>query len=191
MKRIVAVLLFVSLVFALVFQSAGVVLAQEPTPSGGIRQLIVDNLDILVGLIFLAAAAAIAVWLIRQRSTSTGFQRDVIDALLPFVYRALLAGEKVAQDFMQNANVALAGVDKKQVADSVYALLPETISIRGVAVPIVIVKQIIPRDRFEQLVKDTYDAASAFIKRNQDYLRGQVDALVPDDYEPDKQVVRG
>lgn len=98
-------------------------------------------------------------------------------ALQPYILRAILAGERAMVWGINDFKTKLAGIDKKHVADSFYALLPDLIMVGSVPVPLSVVKKLVSADDFYRLIKDAYDAADAFIVRNEVYLRSQVDAF--------------
>lgn len=137
---------------------------------------------LLVGAGLLIAALAIMgiMAVIRQRNAGKEPGVDaILDALQPWIYKAILAGEKLALDAMTDADTRINALDKKAVADSVYNALPETLSIAGVVLPITTVKRFVTQEMFEQWVKQFYESADAFIERNKSYLQSQVDALKP------------
>lgn len=140
------------------------------------------NTGLLVGGAGLVVTAILLAVLLRARITNPTLI-DIRAALLPYVFRAILAAEQIARQAMEQANESLESADKKAIADSVYALLPDVILIKGVPLPLALVKRFITREAFESLVKDIYDEAKAFIERNKSFLRAQVDGLVPDQIE--------
>jgi hypothetical protein len=138
---------------------------------------------IILGLCLLLAA--VAVWGIAR----TRLKGQVRDALKEWVLKAIFAGERAAVWGLQELGRKIDGWDKKAVADSVYNLLPNVLPVGRVLVPIGFVKQLVPRERFQDMVQDTYEEIHGFILRNEGYLASQVDALVSglddDDDEPE------
>ncbi len=103
----------------------------------------------------------------------------IIEALNPWVYQAILAGEKLALKALAAADTQLESDDKADIANRLYAILPDNLVVEGIPLPIALVKRFVTRDLFAQMVKDTYDAAHAFILRNEAYLTDQVEKLQP------------
>jgi hypothetical protein len=101
-------------------------------------------------------------------------QQAILDALEPFIWRGILAGEQLALKGMNDLDVTITGWDKAAIANAVYDLIPDTIMIGERSVPVKLVKQLVSRQAFIQAVKDIYDAGHAFILKNEDYLINQV-----------------
>lgn len=112
---------------------------------------------------------------------------DVLDALTPYIYRAILAGERATLWGLDQVDASIHGADKKAVADSVYALLPDMVMVGSFPLPLSTIKAFVPRETFEARVKDLYDQADAFIQRNEVYLKSQVDSLIPAQTPPAQQ----
>lgn len=142
-------------------------------------QLQLSAIGLLAGALILALGAVALEVLIKRREIQTNDR--IVAALIPWVYTAVLAGEKAALWGMENADAVLGSTDKKLVADSLYDILPPVITVpnTGIIIPIATVKAIIPREDFEHLVSQAADAAHGFIDRQEDYLRAQVAALAP------------
>lgn len=134
---------------------------------------------IALGMALLLAALAIRgiFGIVQGKATPT--EQKVITAIQPYLYKAILAGQQMALLGLDQFDTKLVGQDKKAVADSVYDTLPDYLLVAGVPIPIIVVKTIVPRDRFEELVKNAYNEAHSFIMKNEAYLRSQVDLLMP------------
>jgi hypothetical protein len=139
-------------------------------------------LDILIVIVFglcLILAALALLGILRSIKPGTPAVQAIIDALTPYIYRAILAGERFALVGSQQLKLTLTGQDKKAIADSVYDALPDYILVGKIPIPVSTIKLIVPRERFEDLIKDAYESAVAFVARNEVFLKSQVDALVP------------
>src|SRR5260221_14625715 len=108
--------------------------------------------------IILGALALIAlVNAARARSQPTNPTLDaILNALTPYLYRAIIAGERAVLWGMDGLDAQIQATDKKAVADSVYSLLPDVIVVDNVPLPISAVKALIPRETFERWVKNAY-----------------------------------
>jgi hypothetical protein len=143
----------------------------------GIQDLVTA---VLVGalLILLGLALRAGIAQIKAQNKNPGLDA-FLDALTPYLYQAIFAGEKAILWGFEQADAAVQAADRKKVADSVYDLLPDTLIVDGVSLPVSKVKLLVTREVFEQWVKTVYDQTHAFILKNEAYLRSQVDALKP------------
>ena len=129
-----------------------------------------------LGILFFIALTGI-LNILRGRRKFAPTLPQVIDALLPYMYRGIWAAERLALEGMQQADAKLTGWDKKTIADQVYDLLPPVLHVGELIVPLSLVKMIISRERFERLLEDEYLAAHAFILANEAYLKNEVAAF--------------
>lgn len=151
--------------------------------------IIVGALLILLGIVLVKLFGALRQWAVQKRQPGVNL---VLDALQPFVWQAILAGERAVLWGFQEVDAKLTGMDKKQVADAIYNLLPDSVLVGGRLMPIGLVKTLITREAFEELVKQVYDQADAFIERNKSYLHDQVELLKAAQHAPNmSQVGRG
>lgn len=151
-------------------------------------QFLIDNLPLFIAaLVVLVVFVVILFGLLRLRASTKNPQvQAFLDGLLPFAYAGITSAEKAAQDFLTQFNKQLQGADKKKIADSWYALIPDSVWINGKPVPVSVVKQFVSREMFQELVKNTYDKMNAETLKAKTFLRSQVDYLVPDQHEPNK-----
>lgn len=133
--------------------------------------LAVGAVLILLGTLLLKA--------LREQQGKSPSADGIIQALLPFVYKAIFAGEHYARLSLQNAGTALDGLDRKLIADTIYDALPPVLMIGRIPIPIAMIKYVITRERFEAIIEDVYKESKAFILRNDTYIRDQVGALKP------------
>jgi hypothetical protein len=104
---------------------------------------------------------------------------EILQALTPYAWEAVLAGEKSVLWGIDQVGARLEGTDKKAVADLLYNALPAIIMVGSVPLPIGVVKTFITRPMWEALVKTVYDGATARIEASKPWLISQVDALAP------------
>jgi hypothetical protein len=140
-----------------------------------VTAVLVGALVILLGLALRAGIARVRAW---SQGKNPGLDA-FLDALTPYLYQAIFAGERAILWGFEQADAALLAADRKKVADGVYDLLPDTLIVNGVPLPIAKVKLLVTRELFEQWVKTVYDQTHAFILKNEAYLKSQVDALKP------------
>lgn len=152
-------------------------------------EFLLTNAPVLIAALVALSALVLLVFALRRWRAEAGNPtlETIMDSLLPLVYTAILGAEKVAQEVLSRTGEAADRTDKKAVADSFYALIPEFIQVRGFPVPVAAVKALVTREMFQELVKNVYDKANAEIMKQKAYLRTQVDNLIPDEFEPNKQ----
>ncbi len=122
---------------------------------------------IVISLIAFAGGYALFTWLKKPQDYPR--EAQVENALLPFLYAGICAAFKLANEGLDELEIEMDGVDKKAVADKVYAMLPEKIGDFDLG----LVKSLVPPERFEQLVQDAYDRFDRFFENN----RNQFDDL--------------
>jgi hypothetical protein len=127
-----------------------------------------------VGAVLILAALALLNILSHSKQPAL---HAVCAALEPYALKAIFAGERFALLGLTQFDTKLAGADKATVANSIYDLLPDVLLVGNIPLPISAVKLLVPRDKFQELVKDVYDQSHAFIVRNEEYLKRQVDSL--------------
>jgi hypothetical protein len=80
-------------------------------------------------------------------------ENELEAALLPYLFQAICAAFKASQEIAAAGNEVLDGVSKKAIADAVYDMLPPEIA----GFPIGMIKLMVSRARFEELVQAAYD----------------------------------
>jgi hypothetical protein len=94
------------------------------------------------------------------------FEAEIEAALLPVIFQGICAAYRLSEQSMDNIQQRIRGADKKKIAESIYAMLPEKIGIFEV----VLVKRIVTPERFEQLVQDTFDRSDRFFIEHQKHF---------------------
>jgi len=88
---------------------------------------------------------------------------------LPIIYEAICAAYRVSEQALDEIGDRIRGLDKKGIADSVYAMLPDKIG----GYDLTVVKAVIGQERFEQLVQDAFDRFDRFYKTHRDHFDEQ------------------
>jgi hypothetical protein len=145
-----------------------------------LNALIQADAALLIGalVILLAYIALAAIGHLRRKYANPGLDA-ILNALTPFLYRAIVAGERAALQGLRDADAILTGADKAAIANRLYALLPDTIMVGKIPVPVSRIKALVPRYLFAEWIKDAYDATHAFLIRNEEYLQAQIRVLEP------------
>lgn len=112
----------------------------------------------ILALAFLAlggSLVALGGWLLpKLKSEEQGYplEAQIEAALLPLAFQAICAAYRLSEQAMDEVGERLHGLDKKAIADQLYDLLPEQIG----KFPLHLVKHLVSRERFEQLVQDAF-----------------------------------
>ncbi len=89
--------------------------------------------------------------------------------LLPVIYEAICAAFRMSEQAMDDIGTRIKGLDKKAIADSIYAMLPDKIG----DYEITVIKAVIGQERFNQLVQDAFDRFDRFYKTHRDHFDEQ------------------
>jgi hypothetical protein len=118
-------------------------------------------IPVLAGIAISAGAFALGVWgypKLKQEKQGYPLEAEVEAALLPAIYDGICAAYRVSEIGMDEVQRRLSGLDKKQVADSIYRLLPDELG----GYDLSLIKRLVPAERFEQLVQDGFDRFDRF-----------------------------
>lgn len=108
---------------------------------------------------------------LKRKEQGYPLERQIEDAMLPVVYKAILAAYQLSEDGMDDLQTRMTGLDKKQIADYIYSMLPDKIGEWDLR----FVKGIISRERFEDLVQEVFDDAQLFISKRRALLDSAFD----------------
>jgi hypothetical protein len=141
----------------------------------------------LVGIVVLYLTARV-LREVRAKSTNPTVDQ-VLGAVTKYVYFGVAAGERAVAWGINEINDYIDSVDKANVANFIYDLLPEVIVVDGIPIPVSRLKALVPRERWEAFVKDLYDEFNAFVHTHEGQLFNQVDAFLQDlDDETDEDL---
>lgn len=122
-----------------------------------------DNalLNTLIGIAIAFSLFALLIvlynWLQSKRQ-GYPLEAQIEAALLPIIFQGICAAYRLGEKAVDEGYDRLRGADKKAIADSIYAMLPDKIGDFDLA----LVKSVITRERFEQLVQDVFDRFDRF-----------------------------
>ena len=94
------------------------------------------------------------------------FEAAIEAALLPIIFQSICAAYRLSERSVDELHQRLQGADKKEIADSIYGMLPDKIG----DFDLNLVKRIVPKERFEQLVQDTFDRFDRFFVQYQGHF---------------------
>jgi hypothetical protein len=124
--------------------------------------------------ICLSVVAAGVTFYPRLKREQQGYplETQIEAALLPLVFQGICSAYRLSEQAMDEVHVRMQGADKKKLADSIYAMLPDKIGEYDLAA----VKALIPPDRFAQLVQDGFNRFDRFFVEHQEHFAGQFEA---------------
>jgi hypothetical protein len=123
----------------------------------------------------LAAASGLFALLVvlypKLKGETQGYPLEAIiePLLLPIIYQAICAAYRMSEQAMDDIGGRIQGIDKKAIADSVYAMLPDEIGGHDITV----IKAVISQERFVQLVQDAFSRFDRFYKTHREHFDEQ------------------
>ena len=127
---------------------------------------------LFVGLAVSSGVFALLVVLYpKLKGETQGYPMEAIvePLLLPIIYEAICAAYRISEQAMDEIGERVRGLDKKAIADTVYAMLPDEIA----GYDITVVKAVVSQERFEQLVQDAFSRFDRFYKTHRDHFDEQ------------------
>jgi hypothetical protein len=113
------------------------------------------------GLALASALFALGVALypqLRDRTQGYPFEAAIEAALLPLIFDGICAAYRLSEQGVDDLERRLQGADKKKIADSIYSMLPDQVGKFDIS----LVKRVVSKERFEQLVQDAFDRFDRF-----------------------------
>jgi hypothetical protein len=125
-------------------------------------------LTFFVGIALTSGLIALGVALysnLKTRQPGSPIEAAVEAALLPLIYQGICAAYRLNEASLEQFHEKIkdASKHKKEVADSIYAMLPDNIG----DFDIIIIKRLVTQERFEQLVQITFDRFDRFYVEHQ------------------------
>lgn len=120
--------------------------------------------SILVAIVVVAVVTIVTLLarLLLTRKQGYPYEEEIEAALRPFIYRAIMLAYKTSEKLVDQNMARLHGLDKKALADWVYNALPNTLYIKGVPIPVGMLKQIISEEQFAGMVQHAFDDFEAW-----------------------------
>jgi len=123
-------------------------------------------ITLFVGIALTAGLFALGVVLyprLRREQQGYPFEAAIEAALLPLIFEGVCTAYRLSERGVDEVHLRIKGADKKKIADGIYGLLPEKIGNFDLS----LVKRIVTRERFEQLVQDAFDRFDRFFVEHQ------------------------
>lgn len=130
---------------------------------------------LLVGLC--VALAYLVVWL-KNKEQGYPSEAEIEAALLPIAIQGIFAAFKAGQVALDEFQKVLDGTDKAAIAVHLYDLLPATVQVGKVKLPVGLVKELYSRDQFAGLVQSAYDQFSVEFDRLQADIQAELEFLL-------------
>ena len=89
-------------------------------------------------------------------------------ALLPVIFQGICAAYRLSEQGVDDLHQRIKGADKKNIADSIYRMLPDKVGDYELS----LVKHLITQQRFEELVQDAFDRFDRFFVEHQAHFDG-------------------
>jgi len=124
---------------------------------------------LLVGIAVSCGLSALGVVLypkLRTEKQGYPFEAEIEAALLPIIFQGICSAYRLSEQSVDSIHQRIRGTDKKKIANSIYAMLPEKIGIFEV----VLIKRIVSQERFEQLVQNVFDSSDRFFIEHQTHF---------------------
>jgi uncharacterized membrane protein YwzB len=126
----------------------------------------ISLIDLLVIIVLSISGTAFGItyWSIRQNKADKKLSKSKVETILkPYVFQAIIVAYKISEKAFDDLENRLAGVDKKQIADSVYDMLPSEIN----GVPVVYLKAWISKEEFSLLIENLFLDTLEFMQDHQ------------------------
>jgi len=130
---------------------------------------------LLVGIALSSGLFALLVVLYpKLKSEKQGYPLEALiePLLLPLIYEGICAAYRLSEQAVDEGMGRIRGMDKKAIADGIYAMLPDRIG----DYDITLVKSVVGKERFNQLVQDAFDRFDRFYVEHKDHFDEQFEA---------------
>jgi hypothetical protein len=102
---------------------------------------------------------------LKNEKQGYAYEAEIEALLLPWIYKAIAGAYKLSERASDEVGMRIEGLDKKGIADAMYDALPKQIG----NVPLGMVKLVISRERFAQLVQLAFDEFLEFYDSQETY----------------------
>src|SRR5512141_1179748 len=124
---------------------------------------------LLVGVAIASALFAVGVVVypkLKSQRQNYPFEAEIEAALLPLIFNGLCAAYRLSEKGVDEMHCRLKGLDKKNVAKTVYRMLPDKIG----EFELSLVKKVVTQERFETLVQNAFDNFDRFFVEHQTHF---------------------
>ncbi|MBN2117687.1 MAG: hypothetical protein JW730_14010 [Anaerolineales bacterium] len=124
---------------------------------------------LLVGVAVACSLFALGVVLyprLRSQKQNYPFEAQIEAALLPLIFNGLCSAYRLSEKGVDELHGRIKGIDKKNIAKTVYRMLPDKIG----EFELEVVKRVVTQERFETLVQNTFDSFDRFFVQHQSHF---------------------
>ena len=124
---------------------------------------------LLVGVAVACSLFAVGVVVypkLRSQKQNYPFEAQIEAALLPLIFHGLCSAYRLSEKGVDELHGRIKGIDKKNIAKTVYRMLPEQIGEFELSV----VKRVVTQERFETLVQNAFDNFDRFFVEHQSHF---------------------
>ena len=124
---------------------------------------------LLVGIAVTSGLFALGVVLypkVKTEEQGYPYEAAIEAALVPIIFQGVCAAYRLSERGVDEVHQRLRGADKKHIADSIYAMLPEQVG----GFDLSLVKRVVSQERFRELAQDAFDRFDRFFVEHQGHF---------------------
>ena len=124
---------------------------------------------LLVGVAVASALFAVGVVVypkLKSQRQNYPFEAEIEAALLPLIFNGLCAAYRLSEKGVDEMHCRIKGMDKKNIAKTVYRMLPDKVG----SFELSLVKNVVTQERFETLVQNAFDNFDRFFVEHQSHF---------------------
>ncbi len=124
---------------------------------------------LLVGVAVASALFALGVVVypkLKSQRQNYPFEAEIEAALLPLIFNGICSAYRLSEKGVDEIHCRLRSVDKKEIAKTVYRMLPDKIG----TFELNLVKRVVSQERFETLVQNAFDNFDRFFIEHQTHF---------------------
>lgn len=124
---------------------------------------------LLVGIAVASALFALGVVVypkLKSEQQGYPYEAAIESALMPIIFQGICTAYRLSEKGVDEVRERIRGADKKKIADSIYAMLPDRVGDFDLA----LVKGSVTPERFAQLVQDAFDRFDRFFVEHQTHF---------------------
>lgn len=124
---------------------------------------------LLVGVAVASALFAVGVVVypkLKSEKQNYPLEAQIEAALLPLIFNGICSAYRLSEKGVDEIHCRLKNLDKKNIAKTVYRMLPDKIG----SFELNVVKNVVSQERFEVLVQNTFDSFDRFFVEHQTHF---------------------
>ena len=124
---------------------------------------------LMVGVAIASALFAVGVVVypkLKSQRQNYPFEAEIEAALLPLIFNGLCSAYRLSEKGVDELHRRIKGMDKKNIAKTVYRMLPQKVGDFDIS----LVKKVVTQERFETLVQNAFDNFDRFFVEHQSHF---------------------